>query len=273
MRRTATAVATLALLSALAIRAAADPPSPFQQDALGPIRDVTATWQHYQPAAAFCVRPDAAEHASGGIGTTVTGKLAACRRSGFARGARGLVLVRIHTPTLCPGCRRLFLDFSRIPKADAPNAPAHGHAFFRLDSFNGSYTVDPLEHSPNTKTFTNDKLLVPNGSPQEPVVRGFDRYAIDYVTDTAHFVHSVSQGPYYVGPWYVNRAGERINGVYFDVDVADATQYPDPRLNAIGYAAGFNSGRSCPSDDDAYYGGCFDWWGLSSTTVDPYAER
>jgi hypothetical protein len=58
--------------------------------------------------------------------------------------------------------------------------------------------------------------------------------------------------------------------VYLDVDVADATRYPDPTLNAIGYVAGFNSGQSCPSDADGYYGGCFDWWGMSSSTVDPY---
>ena len=42
------------------------------------------------------------------------------------------------------------------------------------------------------------------------------------------------------------------------------------KKNAIGYISGFNSGQSCPSDADGYYGGCFDWWGMSSTTVDPY---
>ena len=271
MRRAA--LVLLVLAAAPAARAAADPPSPFQQNPMGPIRNVTARWQRYQPAAAFCVKPDTTEYASGGIGPTVTGKVPACRRSGFAPSAKRLVLVRIHTPTLCAGCRRLFIDFGRIPKENAPPyAYAHGHVFYRLDSFNGSYTVDPLAHSPNTKTFTNDKLLVPDGSPQEPFVGDFDRYAIDYVSDTLHVVHSVSQGPYYAGPWYLNRGGERIRGVYFDVDVADATRYPDPALDAIGYASGFNSGSMCPRDDDAYYGGCFDWWGMSSSTVDPFAK-
>jgi hypothetical protein len=264
-----TLIVLLALGATLAVPIASRA-EPFQQDPMGPISDVTADWQHYQPAAAFCVKPDVAEYASGGIGKTVTGRLAACRRSGFAASAKGLVLVHVRTPTLCPGCRRLFIDFSKIPKNAPPSAYAHGHVFYRLNSFNWTYTVDPLAHSPNTKTFTNDKLLVPNGSPQEPFVRGFDMYAMDYVSDTAHFVHSASQGPYYAGPWYVNRSGQRIDGVYLDVDVADATEYPDPNFNAIGYAAGFNSGQACPSDADGYYGGCFDWWGMSASTVDPY---
>lgn len=88
------------------------------------------------------------------------------------------------------------------------------------------------------------------------------------MTDTVHFVHTAIQGPYYIGPWYLNRAGRRVSGVYFDVDVADATTLPSGQLNAIGYAAGFDSGRLCPSsDDDALYGGCVDAFSLSSSTV------
>jgi hypothetical protein len=88
------------------------------------------------------------------------------------------------------------------------------------------------------------------------------------VTDTAQFVHTAIQGPYYIGPWYLNRAGRRIDGVYFDVDVAEPTALPNPQLNAIGYAAGFDSGRLCPSSDpDAPYGGCIDAFLLSSSMV------
>jgi hypothetical protein len=246
---------------------------PFQQDPLGPISDVTSRWRHYQPAAAFCVKPSLAEYASGGVGATATGKLPVCRRSGFPASAKGLVLVHIRTPELCPGCRRLFIDFSKIPRKNAPpNGDARGHVYYHLDSFNWTFTVDPIAHSPNTKNFTNDKLLVPDGSPQQPVVNGFDLHAIAYVSDTADFVHTKSQGPYYAGPWYLNRAGQRIEGVYLDVDVADATRYPDPTLNAIGYIAGFDTGTACPSDGDGYYGGCVDWWGMSASTVDPYAK-
>ena len=46
----------VAVSSVLADEAAAQP---FQQDPMGPIKDVTADWQHYQPATAFCVKPDA----------------------------------------------------------------------------------------------------------------------------------------------------------------------------------------------------------------------
>jgi hypothetical protein len=245
--------------------------APFQQDPMGPLSDVTKQWRHYQPASEFCVKPDVNQYASGGVGATATGKDPACRRSGFKPTDRDLVLIRVHTPTLCPGCRRLFIDFSKIPaKNSPPDSHARGHVYYHLDSFNWTYTVDPIAHSPNTKNFTNDKLIAPEGSPQEQVAHGFDLHAIAYVSDAAHFVHTKSQGPYYAGPWYLNRAGRRIEGVYLDVDVADATQYPDPTLNAIGYIAGFNTGQACPSDADGYYGGCSDWWGMSASTVDPY---
>src|SRR5579884_2503809 len=164
--------AVLALLGPGSVSGAS---SPFHYNALGPIRDVTAQWQRYQPAAVFCVRPETPEYTPGGIGPTVTGANPACRRSGFARSARGLVVIRVRTPTLCPGCRRLFIDFSKIPAADKP--PAYyprGHIFYRLVSPNLTYTVDPIGHSPNTKNFTNDKLLAPTGSRQEQIIGAFD---------------------------------------------------------------------------------------------------
>ena len=56
---------------------------PFQQNPMGPISDVTKDWQHYQPAASFCVKPDVSEYTYGGVGATSTGELPACHRSGF----------------------------------------------------------------------------------------------------------------------------------------------------------------------------------------------
>ncbi len=149
-----------------------------------------------------------------------------------------------------------------------------GHVFYRLASSNLTYTVDPIDHSPNTKNFTNDKLLAPYGSPQESVIGAGDLHQMfGYVTDTAHFVHTAIQGPYYIGPWYVNRSGRRIHGVYFDVDVADATSFGSAQLNAINYVAGFNSGQYCPVDDqDFAYGGCADWWGYSVSSVNPLGK-
>jgi hypothetical protein len=263
------------LALALAALAAAPPAAaqsgvPFQYDALGPISDVTAHWQRYQPASVFCVKPDATEYTPGGAGPTVTGRDPACRRSGFARSAKGLVVIRVRTPALCPGCRRLLIDFSKI---GAGSKYPHGHVFYRLTSPNSSYTLDPLAHSPNTKNFSNDKLVVPEGSPQQPIVWAGDQHQFaGFTSDTAHFVHNVAQGPYYTGAWYVNRRGGRIRGVYLDVDVADATRYPGgAQANEIGYAAGFNSSGGCPSDADFLYAGCVDAWGFSASTVDPYA--
>jgi hypothetical protein len=264
-----TGVAALAL-SAGAAHAAV----PFDEDSLGPISDVTAHWQYYQPAKAFCIKPDTTQYTPGGTKATATGRDPACRRSGFRRRAHGLVKVAIHTPLLCSGCRRLFIDFSKIPAHDSPPYYyARGHVYYRLASANGGYALDPLAHSPNTKNFTNDKLIAPYGSPQEPIIGALDLHQFfGYTTDTAHFVHNAVQGPYYVGPWYVNRKGRRIQGMYLDVDVADATQLPNSQLNQISYGAGFDSGRMCPSDADFLYGGCVDWFAYSVSSVNPYAK-
>lgn len=269
---------TLAMALALPGAPAAAPgasaqPSPFQQDPMGPISDVTSHWRDYQPASSFCVKPDVKEYAQGGIGPTVTGADPVCHRSGFSSTATGLVKIHVDTPTLCTGCRRLFLDFSKIPAKNAPPVYySHGHAYFHLFSPNPGYTVDPLDHSPNTKDFTNDKLVAPDGSPQEQLSHAVELHTIDFVTDTAHFVHTGSQGPYYIGPWYLNRARQRVEGVYLDVDVVDAGQQPGgATANGISYMSGFNSGQACPSDDDAYYGGCSDAGGGSSKPVDPFA--
>jgi hypothetical protein len=194
--------------------------------AMGPLTDVTPQWQHYQPATAFCVKPDVKQYARGGDGATAD---PACA-----------LRITVNTPPLCAGCRRLFFDFSK--------AVAKGHAYYHLASTDPGLTVDPVAHSPNTKNFTNDKLLSPDGSLQEQVIGGFDTHAVSYVTDVAHFTHTVAQGPYYIGPWYVNRDGERINGVYLDVRSSAS----------VGYMAGYNSGRLCLNDDDAYYVGCVD---------------
>ncbi len=263
MMKLITAIATAV---GLAVTPAATAATPFQTDSLGPIRDVTADWQSYQPAGAFCVKPDTPQYTPGGSGATATGEDPACRRSGFSRSDTGLVKIQVRTPLLCAGCRRLFIDFSKIGSG---TSYAHGHAYYRLASANFTYTVDPIAHSPNTKNFTNDKLLAPSGSPQEQLLGTLDLHQVfAYVTDTAHFVHTAIQGPYYIGPWYLGGDGERINGVYFDVDVADATKFSSAQLNAIGYAASFNSGRFCPSSDqDALYGGCLDAFSLSATTV------
>lgn len=266
--------------------AGAVPSSPLTQNPLGPLRDVTAAWQRYQPATEFCVKPNVYEFSNdvtfSGDADSVTGADRVCRRSGFRRTDTGLHKVRIRTPLLCAGCRRLFLDYARIPHANAaPNFYAHGHAYFHLQSFNPSYTADPLAHSPNIKNLTNDKLVAPAGSTQEQFFHGFDLHAISYTGDTANVAHSPSQGPYYAGPRYLSRSGRWITGAYVDVDAAGGQALPNDTLNDIGYSAGFNSGEAtCPDnvvqngqyrDGNYYYGGCVDHFGGSAGTVNPYA--
>lgn len=275
----------LGLAGALAVAvgsAAASPPyhvkrpsGPFIENSIGPLSDVTAHWRRYQPARAFCIKPNAPQYTPGGNGATDTGRDPACRRSGFPASAKGLVRIAIHTPALCRGCQRLFIDFSKIPRTNHPPLYyAHGHVFYRLASANSTYTVDPVAHSPNTKNFTNDKLLAPYGSPQEQLIGLLDRHQLfGYVSDTRDFIHTKIQGPYYIGPWYLNRQGRRIHGVYLDVNVASATRYPSASENVIHYVDGFNSGQRCPSDGDAFYAGCVDWWGFSVSSVNPYARR
>ncbi len=263
----------IALTAAAAAGAGVAQAAPsLEQDSLGPVTDVTAEWQQYQPAAAFCIKPDAPQYTPGGAGATATGLDPACAMSGFAPTATGLVKVQINTPPLCAGCRRLFIDFSKIPARNAPPSYyAHGHAYYHLATFNPTYTVAPTAHSPNTKNFTNDKLIAPDGSLQAQLAAVFDTHAIVYVADTANFVHNAVQGPYYVGPWYVNTAGQRIDGVYLDLDTSHAKRLGSDTLDEVGYVDGFNSGALCPTDADLLYGGCVDWGGISASSIDPFA--
>jgi hypothetical protein len=64
----------------------------------------------------------------------------------------------------------------------------------------------------------------------------------------------------------VNRAGERIHGLYVDVNVGDATPLGDDMADAFYYQTGYDSGQlTCfpngspmTSDADLLYGGCVD---------------
>jgi hypothetical protein len=242
----------------------------FTPDAMGPLSDVTCDWQRYQPADAFCVQLDAPEYTPGGSGELTDGNDPVCAASGFGPQDANLYKVGIETPILCPGCRRLFIDLSRIP-----DGQSLGHAFYAIASFNPTYTIEPIAHSPNTKNFTNDHLLSPPGTPVATIVGAQDLYAKDYVTHTTQFAHTAIQGPYYIGPWYLNRAGERIHGLYLDVNVADATDLGDPNLNAIRYVSGYNSGL-CPDallgmpGLNFLYAGCADHPGVSRIALNPF---
>jgi len=254
--------------------------SVFVDDPLGPRVDVTADWRHYQPSADFCIRPDVFDYPAASD-ATATGADPACRASGFAATATGLVEVKIDTPALCAGCRRYFIDYGRIAPSTSSEPTAHGHAYFRLMSFNPTYEIEPTAHSPNVKNLTNDQLVSPPDSPQYDVASATDPELMAYAADTANFAHTASQGPYYVGPWYLNTAGQRIDGAYVDVSLARAVDLDDATFDSIVYAAGFDTDPStcvdaellgaAYADGNYFYGGCVDAGGASAPPgLDPW---
>jgi hypothetical protein len=148
-------------------------------------------------------------------------------------------------------------------------------------SFNQGYKVPPSAHSPNIKNLTNDYFVSPPGTPISTAAAAIDQYDWAYTGDTANFGHIAVQGPYYVGPWYLNTAGKRVQGAYLDVDLSGATRLSQAELNVIRYAAGFDSSpSSCAdaelfgasyTDGNYFYGGCVNAFGGSSPPgVDPW---
>lgn len=280
-RIVALAVASAAAaICAAALPARAAGTDPTASDPLGPLVDVTSDWQAYQPSDDFCVHPTVFEFPS--TTETTTGSAPACAGSGFASTDTGLYEVKIATPPLCSGCRRLFIDYSKIDRGAQTAPTAYGHAYFRLMSFNESYRVPPVAHSPNIKNLTNDYLVSPPGSPRSTAAAAADQYDWAYTGDTANFAHIAVQGPYYVGPWYLNTHGQKIYGAYLDVDLSNAKQLPNAELNLIRYAAGFDSSPSTCADSELlgaaytdgnyFYGGCVNAFGASSPPgIDPWA--
>jgi hypothetical protein len=259
------------------LKAPNPPESPaWQLDPIGPLVDVTCDWQRYQPAEVSCVKLDGIEYAPGGVGVLTDGSDPACQFSGFAEDETGLYRVEIPNPILCAGCRRMFIDFARIPADSGLLYYAHGHAFYHVSSLNPFYTIEPVSHSPNTKNFYNDKLVSPPGTPVETLIGAIDTHDMAYVTDTKYFVHTAIQGPHYIGPWYVNRDGERIHGIYLDVNVGDAMSLGSPQFDQFFYQVGYNSGQvycnpiAPATDADILYGGCVDRPGGSRDAYDPF---
>lgn len=272
-------VAAAAILPAVALPARATGTDPTASNPLGPLVDVTSDWQAYQPSDDFCVHPTVFEFPA--TTETATGRTAACATSGFNSSDTGLYEVKVATPRLCNGCRRLFLDYSRIGLG-TPGAPvAHGHAYFRLMSLNQTYKIPPVAHSPNIKNLNNDFLVSPPGTPISTATAAADQYDWAYTGDTANFAHIAAQGPYYVGPWYLNTAGQRVYGAYVDVDLPGATTLPAAELNLIRYAAGFDASPStcldaellgaAYTDGNYFYGGCVNAFSASSPPgIDPW---
>lgn len=284
-RRLTAALAAAAVLFATGLLAPwlparASGTDPTSSDPLGPLVDVTSDWQAYQPSGDFCVRPTVFEFPA--TTETSTGLSPACAASGFGPSDSGLYEVKISTPPLCKGCHRLFIDYAEIGAGTQSAPTAHGHSYFRLMSFNQGYKVPPVGHSPNIKNLNNDFLVSPPGTPISTATAAADQYDWAYTGDTANFGHIAAQGPYYVGPWYLNTAGQRVYGAYLDVDLSGAVNLPESQLNVIRYAAGFDSspatcadaelGGAEYTDGNYFYGGCVNAFGASSPPgIDPWA--
>jgi hypothetical protein len=271
----------LAIAAALLVPAGASAQTSVT-DPVGTISNVSSNWAYYQPASDFCV-PDQVFEFPSDSENTQTGANPACAFSGFSSTDTGLYEVKISTPPLCSTCARLFIDYSQA-QPNALGESAQGHAYYRLSSANLTYASSPVAHSPNIKNFTNDWLIAPPGSAQATAAATVDPHLLSYAAETARFAHTTSQGPYYIGPWYVNTAGQRINGAFIDVDLSQAVQLGSAAADSIYYAAGYNAEpRACPdsaiggaigtsqyNDGNYFYGGCVNFGGFSSQGVDPW---
>src|SRR5439155_22916568 len=108
---TVVGLATMTILATAVASARADSSPPFQNNPMGPLKDVSVNWRHYQPAGTFSIRPDATQYTPGAAGATTTARDPACRRSGCRRRATHLVKIHVRTPASGSGCRRSFIDF------------------------------------------------------------------------------------------------------------------------------------------------------------------
>ena len=109
--------------------------------------------------------------------------------------------------------------------------------------------------------------MSPPNSPQYAVISRIDPELLAYAADTANFAHTAAQGPYYIGPWYVNEAGQRIDGAYVDVSLAHAVdlQARRPSTASCTPRASTPTRRRAPTqsccgpayaDGNYFYGGC-----------------
>ena len=249
--------------------------SPLTDDPLGPIENVTADWTYYQPASDFCITPDVYELPA------YTGS--PCKVAVGSATTTGTYEVKISAPALCPTCARIFIDYSKIAANNGTNIYSHGHAFFKVFSLNLTYSADPVAHSPNIKNLTNDYLVSPPGSVISAVMGQLDTSLLTFAADTANYAHNDVQGPYYVGPGYVDAAGNWIDGAYVDINLANATELGNNTLDQVTYGAGFNSdppscldsviGGPAFADANYFYAGCVNGFGASNPAgVSPWPD-
>ena len=238
--------------------------------ALGPLIDVSAHWQDYQPALTqpvpisdyFPGDPEDTDPplGAGHCGTETTpappptipkgvilsslpltypvppGKLAHPRNSAYCL----LTYVPSDFDSLCTGCHRIFIDFSAIPVGSTLAPGADGHWAGRMTAGTNLGATIPFDaHSPNIKNLCSDKFFNPSQGSDCVILKSFDQPGAEMEGDTSVFHHYPLEGRYYNGPAYLAGDGASapyhwVHGAYFDLDPGAGV-----RGGSIWYGAGY----------------------------------
>ena len=260
-----------AALAALALAPGAS--APFHYDALGPMRDVTTHWQAYQPASTFCVKPETDEYTPGGIGPTVTGAnpgLSALGLLAGHQGARGYPCPHAHAVLRLPEPVHRLRGHPGQEQAPALLPPRPRLLPARV--------IQPDLHRRPDRSQPQHQELHQRQAPVPGVRPGGDhRRARSPPGLRVHGRHRQlhpheDPGSVLHRPLVRNRAGRRIEGCTSTSTSADATQLPGgarPTTSATRPAS--TAALAAPGPRDLLYAGCFDSFGFSASSVNPYA--
>ena len=148
--------------------------------------------------------------------------------------------MKIVTPPLC--ARGSVIDYAAIKPSSL--VLTRRERVYR-PSRNPTYSSSPTAQ-PNIKNFTNDYLVAPPGSAHSQLIAKVDPHLLTYAADTAHYEHTTS-GALLHRTLLPEPDGDRIDGAYIDVDLAQGTQLKRAELDGISYGAAFDTDPAiCP---------------------------
>jgi hypothetical protein len=260
---------------------------PMCVPALGPLVDVTTSWQSYQPALMQPVPISDyggdPEDAPPPLGVGVCGGEAAHPPPPIPASTQAAALPPPapgpppgdNTPfsgshycqlrylatdfdPLCDGCVRVLVDYSAIPTGNATSPGADGHWAARFNAGSDFTPTMPFNaHSPNVKNLCSDKSAALNTAPGSGCVAAlaqFDEHALELEGDSSIFHHFPFEGRYFNGPGYLAGDGAHVpyhwvHGAYFDLNLGGAAGLP------VWYSVGYRGiGNPTPDTDSSY--GC-----------------
>ncbi|MDP9325085.1 MAG: hypothetical protein M3O87_00935 [Candidatus Dormibacteraeota bacterium] len=260
---------------------------PICVSALGPLVDVTNSWQSYQPALSQPIpisdylgdpEDNPPKGVPPGVGTcggetthppppipvsTEVNSLptfapGAPPGNNYPYPASHYCLLRyIDTDfdQLCSGCRRVLVDYSAIPAGNGISPGSNGHWAARFNAGSDFTPTIPFRaHSPNIKNLCADKFFneAPGSGCTTPIDQ-FDLHALEMEGDSTIFHHFPTEGRYYNGPSYLAGDGVAmpfhwVHGAYFDLDLGGAAGLP------IWYSVGYRGIGDLAADTDQSYG-------------------